>query len=354
MLSFSQHLSRLEEFFDSSKQTLRDRNNIIIGFIETDSNGLLKLINRKDKILGFYDPKKNMTTDRLGIKIGTGNLLPTLIENVNESLLEYHKTLNQKLFDGEILRPEVRMTLLKIAETWQKFSKIPNDIVKDIIFTGGNAQYNYTKYSDIDVHIVIDKKVLTGKSDPDLIDDYLSDKKTLWSKSRNIKVRGYTVELYAQDVDDKLVASGVYSLLNNKWVLKPEHGKYDFKHDDALKNKVDEFTDTINNMIEKELPDHEFKIMKDKLKNMRKAALASGSEFSFDNLVFKSLRNNGILDKMNKYLAQKQDNELSLESKDYKELNLGTNLGKTDSKALTKFWSQKGEVHKERPYGIRG
>ena len=120
---------KLDESFGSSKQTLRDRNNIIIGFIETDSNGLLKLIDRKDKILGFYDPKKDMTTNRLGIKVGTGNLLPSLIESVNESLLEYHKTLNQKLFDGEILRPEVRMTLLKIAETWQKFSKIPNDIV---------------------------------------------------------------------------------------------------------------------------------------------------------------------------------------------------------------------------------
>jgi len=236
---------------------------------------------------------------------------------LNESILEYHTRLNQKLFDGDILRPEVREILLKNAKAWQKFSKIPDSVIKDIIFTGGNAQYNYTKYSDIDVHLVIDKKALTGNSDPDIIEDYLSDKKTLWSMSRNIKVRGYTLEMYAQDINGKLIASGVYSLYHNKWIIKPVHGKYDFKHDDALKTKVKELKDTINNMIERNLPESEFNIMKDKLKNMRKAALAgeNASEFSFDNLIFKSLRNEGILDKMNKYIRNLKDKELSLESR---------------------------------------
>ena len=234
---------------------------------------------------------------------------------LTESILEYHNKLNQKLFDGEVLRPEVREILLKNAKAWQKFSKIPDSVIKDVIFTGGNAQYNYTKYSDIDIHLVIDKKSLTGNSDPDIIEDYLKDKKSLWSMSRNIKVRGYTIELYAQDTEDKLVASGVYSLLNNKWVIKPVHGRYDFKHDDALKSKVAELKDTINNMIDRQLPESEFDIMKDKLKNMRKAALAGGNEFSFENLVFKSLRNEGVLDKMNNYIRKIKDKELSLEHK---------------------------------------
>ena len=234
---------------------------------------------------------------------------------LTESILEYHNKLNQKLFDGEVLRPEVREILLKNAKAWQKFSKIPDSVIKDVIFTGGNAQYNYTKYSDIDIHLVIDKKSLTGNSDPDIIEDYLKDKKSLWSMSRNIKVRGYTIELYAQDTEDKLVASGVYSLLNNKWVIKPVHGRYDFNHDDALKSKVAELKDTINNMIDRQLPESEFDIMKDKLKNMRKAALAGGNEFSFENLVFKSLRNEGVLDKMNNYIRKIKDKELSLEHK---------------------------------------
>jgi len=238
----------------------------------------------------------------------------SFIQSINESLpLAYHSTLNQKLFNGDSLRPDVRVVLLRIAKEWQKSSRIPDFIVKDIIFTGGNAQYNYTRYSDIDVHLVIDKKTLTGKNDPAIIDDYLQDKKSLWSMSRNIKVKGYTVELYAQDINDKLVASGVYSLLHDAWVLKPVHGRYNFKNDPVLIAKVGELSDTINNMIERRLPEKEFGVMKEKLKNMRKAALAGGDEFSFDNLVFKALRNDGVLDRMNKYIRSLKDKELSLE-----------------------------------------
>jgi hypothetical protein len=155
--------------------------------------------------------------------------------------------------------------------------------------------------------------MLTGKSDPALIDDYLKDKKAIWSMSRNIKVKGYSVELYAQDSDDNLVAAGVYSLRDNKWIKKPIHGKYDFKHDEALQDKVDELKTTIDDMIKDKLPADNFRIMKDKIKNMRKAALASGNEFSFENLIFKEIRNLGVLDRMNKYLQGVKDREYSLD-----------------------------------------
>lgn len=226
--------------------------------------------------------------------------------------LRYHSTLNKKLFDGDILKLDVRMKLLTIAGEWQRFAHIPNSIVQDIIITGGNCQFNYTKYSDIDVHLIIDKKVLTRTVDPDILDDYLKDKKSLWAMSRHILVKGYTVEFYAQDVDDHLVAAGVYSLRDNKWITKPVHGKYNFMHDEALQNKVDELKATVNSMISDGLPESDFKILKDKIKNMRKAALASGNEFSMENLVFKELRNQGVLDRMNKYLQRLKDKELSL------------------------------------------
>jgi hypothetical protein len=227
--------------------------------------------------------------------------------------LRYHATLNKKLFDGEHLKGDVREKLLQIGHQWQEFAHIPDSIVTDIIMTGGNCQFNYTKYSDIDVHIVIDKKVLTKTADADMVDDYLADKKALWSQTRHILVKGYTVELYAQAVDDHLVASGVYSLQDDEWLIKPVHGKYNFSHDEALQNKVDEIKSTINDMIERQVSSQEFKLLKDKIKNMRKAALASGNEFSFENLVFKELRNQGVLDKMNKYLQNLKDKELSLD-----------------------------------------
>ncbi len=228
-----------------------------------------------------------------------------------KNTLQYHKMLNQRIFDGDIIREEVRLKMLEVAHAWQHFAKIPDKLVKDVILTGGNANYNFTKYSDLDIHIVMDRYKLFNNKE--YVDDYLSDKKTLWSLTRKIKIKGYPVEIYAQDSNDILAASGVYSLRYNKWLAKPIHGDYNFKHDEALEKKIDEFKDMVDNMISNKASESDFKILKDKIKNMRNAALASGNEFSFDNLLFKSLRNEGILDKMNKYIENIKDKELSLD-----------------------------------------
>jgi len=243
------------------------------------------------------------------------------LDHLEERLtLQYHGKLNQKVFDGDKLKPEIRNKLLEIASAWQKFAKIPDNLVHDVILTGGNCNFNYTIYSDLDVHLVIDRYKLFGPmrmpdwQRKDYIDDYLSDKKTLWSLTRKIRVKGYPVEMYAQDSDDMLAASGVYSLRYNKWLAKPVHrDNYNFKHDEALEKKVDELKDMIDNMISNHSSEADFKVMKDKIKNMRKAALASSNEFSFENLLFKELRNQGVLDRMNQYIEGIKDKELSLE-----------------------------------------
>lgn len=61
-----------------SNQTLRDRNGIKIGEIKS-SNGKLVLYDKSGIKLGSYDPQNDITRDSNGIKIGTGNLLTTLL-----------------------------------------------------------------------------------------------------------------------------------------------------------------------------------------------------------------------------------------------------------------------------------
>jgi hypothetical protein len=232
-------------------------------------------------------------------------------DHLDEKLtLQYHNKLNQKLFDDDVIRDDVRIKMLEVAQSWQKFSKIPDIIVKDVIFTGGNANYNFSRYSDIDVHLVIDKYKLFHNKD--FVDDYLAGKKTLWSLNHHIKIKGYPVELYAQDLKDILVASGVYSLRYNKWIAKPIHGNYNFKNDEALENKVNEFQKMILDMIKNKASYDDFEVIKKKIINMRRAALSSGNEFSFENLVYKELRNRKVFDKMNDYIKNIEDKELSL------------------------------------------
>ena len=145
-----------------------------------------------------------------------------LQEFVDQKLtFKYHDKLNSKFWTDEKLDPKVRVRLIQIANEWSKFASIPKESIKDIIFVGGNSNYNYTEYSDIDLHLVVDKDKLPDC--PDLIDDYLIDKKRLWSLTHDIKIYGHDVELYAEESGAERPANqGVYSVKFNKWVVKPE------------------------------------------------------------------------------------------------------------------------------------
>lgn len=229
--------------------------------------------------------------------------------------LKFNNTLNNKLWDGFKLRPRVRSKLLQIGRAWIDYAKIPESAVEEYIIVGGMAGYNYTKYSDIDLHVVVDKSKISECQD--LLDGYLKDKKELWSL-RDITIYGHDVELYAQDIDDEFKTSqAVYSLSKDKWLIEPVSAAIEEKlllQDTAIIKKVKKYTDYINNLIEGESSNIEtLKKVKDKLKNMRQEGLDKGGEFSIGNLVFKELRNRGILDKMNQYMKTMEDKLLSLE-----------------------------------------
>ena len=58
------------------------------------------------------------------------------------------------------------------------------------------------------------------------------------------------------------------------------------------------------------------KNFKDKLRDMRSAAVRRGGEFSLENLAFKELRNLGYIDKLSDYITHIEDKDLSLEKGD--------------------------------------
>ncbi len=224
--------------------------------------------------------------------------------------LQYHDELNSKLWNGDSLKPIVRKKMLQIGKAWAEYANIPNEAITDIILVGGNANYNYTAYSDVDVHVVVDKTKLPDC--PEVIDDYFQDKKQLWSLTHNIKIYGHDVELYAQDKDVKTPKDqGAYSLMRNKWIVKPK--KKDIETNDPhIEKKVRELSHRIKNLISSNASDESFKELKEKMKNMRTAGLKKAGEFSFENMVFKEIRNSGLFDKMNEYIRTRQDKKLSL------------------------------------------
>jgi len=229
-----------------------------------------------------------------------------------ETTLKYHDSLNPIFWKAEKLDPKVRTQLLKIAEEWRKYANIPTSSVKDVIFTGGNANYNYTKFSDIDVHLMVSKTQIAD-CDKEILDDYLRDKKALWTLSHDIKVYGFPVELYAQDLDEKSsMDQGVFSLKKDEWIKKPIKEKVNLQ-DPAIARKVKHLKDIIDFFIDSGSHDIEkMDAFKEKLRTMRGASVQKGGEFSLENLAFKELRNQGYLDKFSDHIIKLQDKQLSL------------------------------------------
>lgn len=233
-------------------------------------------------------------------------------ESLTKATLEYHRVLNPKFWDGKELDSQVRTKLLQIARVWAKFANIDNNNIVDIILTGGNANYNYTRQSDLDVHLVIDYEKVSCEGE--LVMDYFMAKKALWAANHsNVKVLGYPVELFAEDKRAKHPqGQGVFSLLKNKWIQEPKFTKMNFSKNTLLLQKVEFYMKQIDTMVKSKNSVEAANELKDKIRSMRGASIQAGGEFSFENLVFKELRNRGYLDKLSNYLKKNQERELSL------------------------------------------
>jgi hypothetical protein len=243
------------------------------------------------------------------MELRMSDLVRHLIESARLTL-QYHDRLNPKLWRNEQLRKEVAKKLLMIAQTWAAFAKIPPKAIKDIIVVGGNANYNYTDYSDIDLHIVVDTKKIPECEE--LLDEYLRGKKQLWGLIHDITIYGHNVELYAQDHKTPYTkGQGVYSVQKGKWIVQPKQEQVNLK-DPGLQQKVDQYIEKIKTLIDSNADYTAFEALKKKFVEMRKSGLQRGGEFSLENLVFKELRNLGYIDQVDQYMRSQQDKKLSL------------------------------------------
>lgn len=219
--------------------------------------------------------------------------------------IKLNKTLNPKLWDKDILKEEVLTKLKTIAQAFIGFLEIPNDAVKDIRLLGSSANYNYTKHSDIDLHIVVDYEKV-HKTCP-VVAGYLFAQKSLFNKEHDITIYGIPVELYAESHKDKTASNGIYSIKENKWLSKPSKPKLDVD-DLAIKSKYEELERAINDTNSQE----EAQQILDKIYQFRKAGLDKVGEFSVENIVFKKLRDNELIQKLKGQIKSSFDKKMSL------------------------------------------
>ena len=224
--------------------------------------------------------------------------------------------LDSKIWDkDDKLKSEVREKLLEIATEFIDFLGVPV-VVEDVIFTGSLANYNWSEFSDIDLHVVAD----FSQFDEELLELYqelFKVKKTIFNSDHNIKIYGYEVELYVQNKSEAHFSTGVYSVLNDDWQVKPkkENKKID---NEVLKKKVNDWMSMIDTVIKNSSLDNTeeskkyLQKVKDKIKKYRSAGLKEGGEYSYENLAFKYLRRNGYLEKLFDFEKKLTDKELSI------------------------------------------
>lgn len=240
-----------------------------------------------------------------------------------EIRVEYHDTLNPMLWsqDGDeyTLKPQVHKVLLQAGEAFVDFLKVPNVEVLDITLTGSCANYNWTKSSDIDLHVVVDLKQAEAEYGK-IIKEYFDAKKQVWNDLHDISIKGIPVEFYVQDENEKHYSTGVFSLKNDGWVIKPEHKEPDID-DSAVGEKAVEIMKMIDDVMDSNKASAVEKVM-DKIKKLRKSGLEEAGEFSTGNLVFKVLRNNGYLEKLTDLKTKTFDRELSVEEEEWANLRV--------------------------------
>ena len=219
----------------------------------------------------------------------------------------YHNELNAKAWDNGQLRPEVRQRLLQIATIFIDYLDIPNFDALDIVLTGSIANYNYTRFSDFDLHVV------TRYSDlrcDDLAEAFYRAKKEVWNNQHDIMIRGHEVELYVEDVEQPPVSGGVYSVVNDRWIKRPSYNPPRID-DRAVNDKANDLMQRITKAIASN-DTADIERLRTKIRNMRRSGLDTAGEFGVENLAFKIVRNLGYLDKLSKAYTQQQDRDLSL------------------------------------------
>jgi hypothetical protein len=223
-----------------------------------------------------------------------------------DTAVQFHDELNPKIFQDNMMRPEIREGLLKIAQHFEEFIGVKLNIV-DITVSGSNAAFSYTEQSDLDLHLVVEVP-----DEPEYA-ELLDAKKNVYNAKHDIKVKGIDVELYAQPADQKHHSLGIYSVMNDSWVSEPTQQQVDINEND-VRDKYKNYRDRIRVVLKDNDLDTADEMWND-VSRMRKAGLASHGEFGTENLVFKMLRGQGWLEKLKTHIANLQDQELSIEQR---------------------------------------
>jgi DNA-binding Lrp family transcriptional regulator len=212
------------------------------------------------------------------------------------------------------LKKEIKDKLVKIAMDFFLTLDI-DEIFDTITLTGSMANFNYSEYSDFDVHVLMDLSKIND--DKELVKQLMMSKKSLWNEKHNIKIKNHDVEMYVQGTDEVHYSTGVYDLIKDEWIAEPAYKSVDIDKT-AIIDKVLEIKARIDSVMQSPNRLKEIDKLKEKIRNMRQCGLETGGEYSIENLAFKTLRNIGEITKLYATATSDYDEMMSIDEKEVK------------------------------------
>ena len=244
-------------------------------------------------------------------------------DSVSVDGFDFKTTLEPSIWTSdEYLNDDIKESLLKIVKSFLSSLSIDTK-EEDIVLTGSLANYNWSKYSDVDLHIQVDFSSID--EDYDLVKGYFDSASALWNLRHDIKIKEYDVEIYVENSGEEHISTGLYSILNSEWIKKPEEDqdeKIDIK---AVKKRA---ASIMNQILELEKLDEDSERMigmaekvKAKIRRMRKSGLKTKKgQYSTGNIAFKVLRRNGSLQRLSDIKTTAYDNSMSIRESDYRDI----------------------------------
>ena len=239
----------------------------------------------------------------------SSNQITNETADIDFSSFTPQQELNPKIWPNGKINSRVRLKLLDIADDFFKTLKIGWLKPIDILLTGSMANYNWSKYSDFDLHLLLDFSEVD--ENVDFVHEYFTAKKKLWNeKHENLMIYGFPVEVYVQDINENLISNGIYSLYKNKWIIEPSKDNLQSLGQDkeTIKSKAIETmkkidalynaTFDINHGSDGEKLLAQIQKLITIIKGIRKQSLTKGGEMAAGNIFFKILRRTGYIEKL--------------------------------------------------------
>jgi len=305
----------MDKWFDMLKEARKKRSSREPSPFKSAAQKRYKAQRRKNDIYTTTAGHKNLSTGApfttKAKRAGTDRLR---FEEVEPESFEKQPELQPKFWSAGKLNPKIAKRLQKIANQFLDGLQI-DALMEDLRFTGSLANYNWSMYSDIDLHIVVDFAKIDENTQ--LVKGFFDNARMRWNDLHDITIYGHEVEIYVEDVGETHRSSGIYSLTSDEWIVEPDPEKIDFDYITARK-KADAIETEVN-LIEKiaaEKPRsavNSIDRLKAKIRRMRSAGLRSpDQEYSAENIAFKILRREQILDKLNNMKYDAYDSILSI------------------------------------------